>query len=84
MTREEVILLIETIDELDDLKEAIINLNGSVGYQERFPSLDNVYDVLKMNSKFAGSDDDDEFFDGIHNSEMTADERADMFFELSK
>lgn len=52
MQERDMILLLELVDDLLRLNNAIKNLGG-LGYQERFQRLDNVYDVLKNNSIFA-------------------------------
>ena len=44
MQERDMILLLELVDDLLMLNEAIKNLGG-LGYQERFPKLDNVYEV---------------------------------------
>lgn len=59
MQERDMILLLELVDDLLQLNEAIKNLGG-LGYQERFQKLDNVYEVLKNNSVFAESEDDEE------------------------
>lgn len=51
MQERDMILLLELVDDLLRLNEAIKNLGG-LGYQERFPKLDNVYEVIKANSVF--------------------------------
>ena len=58
MKERELLLLIEVVDDLLRLNDVIKNLGG-LGYQERFHSLDNVYEVIKYNSVFANFVDED-------------------------
>ena len=46
MEYEKMVLLIRAVDDLLKLNEALINLNR-MGYQENFPQLDNIYEVIK-------------------------------------
>lgn len=70
----DMILLLELVDDLLRLNEAIKNLGG-LGYQERFQKLDNVYEILKNNSVFVECEDDEEirrFYEIVDNvSEFT-------------
>lgn len=59
MQERDMILLLELVDDLLRLNEAIKNLGG-LGYQERFQKLDNVYEVLKNNSVFVDCEDEEE------------------------
>lgn len=74
MRERDMILLLELVDALLRLNEAIKNLGG-LGYQERFQKLDNVYEVLKNNSVFADCEDEEEmrkFYDIVDEvSEVT-------------
>lgn len=58
MQERDMILLLELVDDLLRLNEAIKHLGG-LGYQERFQKLDNVYEVLKNNSVFVKCEDDE-------------------------
>ena len=80
MQERDMILLLELVDDLLMLNEAIKNLGG-LGYQERFPKLDNVYEVLKNNSIFADCRNEEElfrFFDIVDELSETPKRRAEM------
>ena len=46
MEYEKMVLLIRAVDDLQKLNDALLNLNR-MGYQENFPQLDNIYEVIK-------------------------------------
>lgn len=58
MRRKEIILLIEVIDDLLRLNDALKALGGS-GYQEQFSHIDNVYEVIKNHSVYAHCTDEE-------------------------
>ena len=70
--------MIELVDELIGLDEALKNLTG-MGYHERFPRLAYVYDVIKQGSLFRDADDDDaiiKFYELVDNTDLTPEYRA--------
>ena len=84
MKERDMILLLELVDELLRLNEAIKDLGG-LGYQERFQKLDNVYEVLKNNSVFADCEEDEEmrkFYEIVDELSETPKRKADVL--LSK
>ncbi|MBQ4057585.1 MAG: hypothetical protein IJD40_01490 [Lachnospiraceae bacterium] len=84
MQEKDMILLLELVDDLLRLNEAIKNLGG-LGYQERFQKLDNVYEVLKNNSVFADCEDDEEmrrFYEIVDRVEESVESRAKILVQL--
>jgi len=77
MNHKTMTLLVEIVDEINSLDEALKNLTR-MGYHERFPKLDNVYDIIKQNSIYSVMNEDDEyaFFDFVDDKSMTCKERA--------
>lgn len=52
MNHKTMTLLVEMVDEINSLDEGLKNLTR-MGYHERFPKLDNVYDIIKENSIYS-------------------------------
>lgn len=86
MDLESMILLIETIDELEKLDEAMRKFN-TAGYSDCFDKLNNVYDVIKNHSIFKGcdSDYDEEKYDKIlKDNTIVAKTRAKILLGIEK
>jgi len=78
MDKKTMMHLIELVDDLIGLDDALKNLTG-MGYHERFPRLAYVYDVIKQDSIFRDTDDDDKiavFFELVEDNNMTPEERT--------
>lgn len=83
MQERDMILLLELVDDLLRLNEAIKKLGG-LGYQERFQKLDNVYEVLKNNSVFADCEDEEEirkFYDIVDKLSETPKRRVKILLQ---
>lgn len=77
MEYEKMVLLIRAVDDLQKLNDALINLNRR-GYQENFPQLDNIYEVIKCVSIYKNCDDDDsieEFYSIVEEISETENEQ---------
>ena len=84
MEYEKMVLLIRAVDDLLKLNEALINLNR-MGYQENFPRLDNIYEVIKSMSIFRDCKDDDSderFYTIVDEISETAEKRAKILMNI--
>lgn len=84
MEYEKMVLLIRAVDDLLKLNEALINLNW-MGYQENFPQLDNIYEVIKSMSIYKNCDDDDsieDFYSIVEEISETAEKRAKILMNI--
>lgn len=84
MEYEKMVLLIRAVDDLQKLNDALINLNR-MGYQENFPQLDNIYEVIKSMSIYKNCDDDDsieEFYSIVEEVSKAAEERANILLDI--
>lgn len=84
MEYEKMVLLIRAVDDLLKLNEALINLNR-MGYQENFPQLDNIYEVIKSVSIYKNCDDDDsieEFYSIVEEISETVEKRAKILMNI--
>lgn len=84
MEYEKMVLLIRAVDDLQKLNDALINLNR-MGYQENFPQLDNIYEVIKSVSIYKNCDDDDsieEFYSIVEEVSKAAEERANILLDI--
>ena len=84
MEYEKMVLLIRAVDDLLKLNEALINLNR-MGYQENYPHLDNIYEVIKSMSIFRDCKDDDSvegFFAIVDEISETAEKRAKILMNI--
>lgn len=84
MEYEKMVLLIRAVDDLQKLNDALINLNR-MGYQENFPQLDNIYEVIKSVSVYKNCDDDDsieEFYSIVEEVSKAAEERANILLDI--
>lgn len=84
MDIENMILLIEVVDELEQLDEAVCNFNAA-GYSDCFDKLNNIYTVIKNYSIFKGcdSDSDEEIYDEILKDDtITTEKRAKILLGI--
>ena len=84
MEYEKMVLLIRAVDDLQKLNDALLNLNR-MGYQEYFPQLDNIYEVIKSVSIYKNCDDDDsieEFYSIVEEISETAEKRAKILMNI--
>ena len=84
MEYEKMVLLIRAVDDLQKLNDALINLNR-MGYQENFPQLDNIYEVIKSVSIYKNCDDDDsieEFYSIVEEVSKATEERANILLDI--
>lgn len=84
MEYEKMVLLIRAVDDLLKLNEALINLNR-MGYQENYPHLDNIYEVIKSMSIFRDCKDDDSderFYTIVDEISETAEKRAKILMNI--
>jgi len=84
MDLENMMLLIEVIDELEKLDNAVRVFNDA-GYSDCFDNLNHVYSVIKNYSIFKGcdSDKDEEAYDEIlKNVSIPAEDRARILLGL--
>ena len=84
MEYEKMVLLIRAVDDLQKLNDALLNLNR-MGYQENFPQLDNIYEVIKSVSIYKNCDDDDsieEFYSIVEEVSKAAEERANILLDI--
>ncbi len=81
MKKKEMIMLIEMVDELLRLDEAFKNLNN-MGYQEKYPNLDHVYDILRIHSVFKDRKEDLEFYVVVEAVNETPETRAKILMGI--
>lgn len=84
MEYEKMVLLIRAVDDLQKLNDALLNLNR-MGYQENFPQLDNIYEVIKSMSIYKNCDDDDsieEFYSIVEEVSKAVEERANILLDI--
>lgn len=84
MEYEKMVLLIRAVDDLQKLNDALLNLNR-MGYQENFPQLDNIYEVIKSVSIYKNCDDDDsieEFYSIVEEVSKAVEERANILLDI--
>ena len=77
------IMLVSVVDSLLELNYILKQLTG-LGYQERFPKLDNVYEVIRMDSIFCGCEADEQirtFYEIIEDNNKTPRERAEILLK---
>ena len=61
LDREDMITLIRAVESLDRLNSKITSITNGYGIDgEEFDGLFEIYEVLKRNSRYSGSDDHDE------------------------
>lgn len=78
------VLLIRAVDDLQKLNDALLNQNR-MGYQENFPQLDNIYEVIKSVSIYKNCDDDDsieDFYSIVEEISETAEKRAKILMNI--
>ena len=80
MRMQEMKLLLEVVDELRRLDESMNNLNN-VGYHEKYPKLDNVYDIIRAHSIFKDDTENIKFYI-IAEAKESLDTRAKMLLGL--
>lgn len=84
MEYEKMVLLIRAVDDLQKLNDALLNLNR-MGYQENFPQLDNIYEVIKSVSIYKNCDDDDsieDFYSIVEEVSKAVEERANILLDI--
>ena len=81
LDKKDMILLIETEDEMDRMDKALEQLTGQGHANGEFTKLDNVYDVIQHNAHptYSGSEEaDQKFYKLISDKKRTLDERAEI------
>lgn len=73
-------MLVSVVDTLLKLNDTLKLLTG-MGYQERFAKLDNVYEVILLDSIFCGCETDEQmrmFYEIVEDRNKTPTERAEI------
>lgn len=79
-------MLIEVVDELQKLNE-ISKMLGGLGYYENFGKLNNVFDVIWLESIFCGCETDEQmrvFYEIVEDRSKTPTERAEILLKHQK
>ena len=81
LDKKDMILLIETEDEMDRMDKALEQLTRQGHANGEFTKLDNVYDVIQHNAHpaYSGSEEADQnFHEIVSNQKRTPEERAEI------
>lgn len=76
-------MLIEVVDELQKLNE-ISKVLGGLGYHENFGKLNNVFDIILLESIFCGCETDEQmrmFYEIVEDRNKTPTERAEILLK---